>query len=122
MSNILHPDTLPTCYPPASSTPEILSEEPLRFGIGILQFPIGHLVATPNALSQITPSDIATGLRRHVQGDWGDLDSEDKAANEAALTAGSRLLSAYHAASGTRFWIITEADRSATTVLLPEDY
>jgi hypothetical protein len=80
------------------------------------------MVATPNALSQIGPADIGIGLRRHLSGDWGDLDLEDKAANDNALADGSRLLSAYHAADGTKFWIITEADRSATTVLLPEDY
>ncbi len=122
MSSILRLGTYPSNYPPASSTAETLSEEPLRFGIGILRFPIGRLVATSNALAQITPADIATGLKRHVQGDWGDLDPDDKAANDTALVDGSRLLSAYHAADGTKFWIITEADRSATTVLLPEDY
>jgi len=61
-------------------------------------------------------------LQRHVAGDWGELDEEDKKANDGALQTGERLLSAYQSATGTKFWIITEADRSVTTVLLPEDY
>jgi hypothetical protein len=60
-------------------------------------------------------------LRRHVRGDWGDLDLADKAANETALKHGGRILSAYDTQGG-RLWIITEADRSVTTILLPEEY
>ena len=59
---------------------------------------------------------------RHMAGDWGDVDEEDKAANDQALTDGSRLLSAYRTAAAKKLWIITEADRSATTILLPEEY
>ena len=55
-------------------------------------------------------------------GDWGELDEEDKKANDQALQTGERLLSAYRTANGTKFWIITEADRASTCVLLPEDY
>ena len=83
---------------------------------------MGRLVATPNVLSQIAQDDITSGLRRHLTGDWGELDSEDREANEQALIHGTRLLSAYHAANGTKFWIITEWDKSQTTILLPEDY
>jgi hypothetical protein len=61
-------------------------------------------------------------MARHVSGDWGELDDEDKQSNEEALKDGSRLLSAYLDRNNVKFWIITEADRSATTVLLPEDY
>ena len=61
-------------------------------------------------------------LRRHVAGDWGDLDEADRQENEKSLKNGFRLLSAYRSITGIRFWIITEADRSLTTVLLPEDY
>lgn len=86
------------------------------------RFPLGQLVATPNALSSVPQRDIQAALARHVRGDWGDLDAHDIRANNEALEHGGRLLSAYTAADGTRFWIITEADRSATTVLLPEDY
>ena len=61
-------------------------------------------------------------LRRHVYGDWGDLDDEDKAENEFSVENGYRILSSYTSSNGIKFWVITEADRSATTVLLPEEY
>jgi hypothetical protein len=61
-------------------------------------------------------------LRRQRQADWGDLNPQDRTENERALSASSRLFSAYTAGNGTRFYIITECDRSATTILLPEDY
>ncbi len=86
------------------------------------KFPLGQLVATPNALAHITQGDIMDAIKRHVTGDWGDLDAEDKQVNDQAVVEGLRILSAYQGANGTRFWIITEADRSVTTVLLPEDY
>lgn len=84
--------------------------------------PVGKIVATPNALAQLTEEDMATALLRHVFGDWGDVYAEDKAQNDRALVDGTRILSVYHASNGTKFWIITEHDRSVTTVLLPEDY
>jgi hypothetical protein len=90
--------------------------------IPVAKFRLGHLVATPNALSQLTDKDILSGIQRHQSGDWGDLDEHDREANNRALTEGTRLLSAYRASNGVKFWIITEADRSVTTVLLPEDY
>jgi hypothetical protein len=85
-------------------------------------FPLGALVMTSHAAEVLDQADIGPALARHSRGDWGDVSSEDWLANEAALAEGTRLLSAYVAGDGTRFWIITEADRSATTVLLPEDY
>jgi hypothetical protein len=85
-------------------------------------FPLGQLVATPNALANITQEDITAALHRHVVGDWGDVCAEDKLLNDRAVLEGTRILSAYRAANGTKFWIITEADRSVTTMLLPEDY
>ncbi len=88
----------------------------------VCRFPIGNLVATASALGSLTQEDIQLALRRHVAADWGDLDAEDIAANNRALIVGGRLFSAYHSPAGTKFWIITEADRCATTVLLPEDY
>jgi hypothetical protein len=84
--------------------------------------PLGQSVATPNALAHLTQADISAALARHAVGDWGDLCAEDKQVNDQAVVEGSRILSAYQAANGTKFWIITEADRSVTTVLLPEDY
>jgi hypothetical protein len=87
-------------------------------------FPLGHCVATPGALEAIaaagqTPKAF---LDRHACGDWGEVDAEDQQANQEALVHGSRLLSAYRTSLNVRLWIITEADRSATTILLPEEY
>jgi hypothetical protein len=84
----------------------------------------GFTVATPGALEAFvaTNDNIADYLTRHLSGDWGDLGDEDKAENEYSLRHGQRLLSAYHLSDGTKIWIITEWDRSVTTVLLPEDY
>lgn len=89
---------------------------------GTAKFPLGQLVATPAAMESLTHADISTALRRHVAGDWGEVCPEDAAENELSLTQGFRLFSVYRGANGTRFYIITEADRSVTTVLLPSDY
>jgi hypothetical protein len=86
------------------------------------KFEIGRLLVTPNALEALDPEDIRRALVRHAAGDWGDLDAEDSSANQFALDEGLRLLSVYRGRSDTKFYVITEADRSATTVLLPEDY
>ena len=86
------------------------------------KFPFGQLVSTPNALNQIPNDEIIAALSRHLRGDWGTLDAEDRNSNEQALARGGRLFSAYHSTANIKFWIITEADRSVTTVLLPEDY
>jgi hypothetical protein len=86
------------------------------------KFRLGHIVSTPNALARLSDEDILTGIQRHQAGDWGDMDDHDRLANERALAEGTRLLSVYYAANGTKFWLITEHDRRTTTVLLPEDY
>ena len=86
------------------------------------KFDLGQVVATPNALGQLSHGDVLLALARHARGDWGDVVPEDGEANEQALVAGARLLSVYHTGTGVKFWIITESDRSVTTVLLPEDY
>ena len=88
----------------------------------IIHVPLGMIVATPNAWANVSSEEIQRALQRHVIGDWGELDAEDKKTNDLALEFGERLLSAYKSASGTKFWIITESDRSVTTILLPEDY
>ena len=90
--------------------------------VPIALFRLGRIVATPNALSQLTQLEILRALQRHQAGDWGDVDVEDRQANDRALQEGTRLFSVYHSATGIKFWVITEADRSATTFLLPEDY
>ena len=88
------------------------------------KFPLGHLAATPGAIEAMQdaghlPIDF---LSRHSRGDWGELSQEDVDANEMALREGFRILSAYTTAKGDHLWVITEADRSVTTILLPEEY
>jgi hypothetical protein len=88
------------------------------------RFPLGQVVATPGALRALSeagqsPQEL---LRRHNAGDWGELDEEDQNENELSVANGFRILSAYRLRNDTRIWIITEADRSATTLLLPEEY
>jgi hypothetical protein len=85
----------------------------------LTRFPLGRIVATRGALDLCL--DLLPYLRRHVTGDWGNLDEEDMVENEFSVANGFRILSAYETPSG-KLWIITEADRSATTVLLPEEY
>ncbi len=87
-------------------------------------FDPGQVVATPGALAalQAASEQPMHYLLRHLRGDWGELDPEDRRANERALRLDLRLLSAYQLSTGERVWIITEADRSATTFLLPEEY
>lgn len=88
------------------------------------RFPLGQVVATPGALEALKDAghQPLEFLARHATGDWGELDADDKAANEAALVQGLRLLSAYDLRNSDRIWILTEADRSVTTILLPSDY
>jgi len=87
-------------------------------------FPLGQIVATPGALmalqqSSQTPLEF---LERHKKGDWGVVGQEDWALNDLAIEQGDRLLSAYHTLNGIKIWIITEGDRSVSTVLLPDEY
>lgn len=86
------------------------------------RFSLGRTVITRDAHNSLHPDDVTAALSRHVQGDWGELDEHDKRENDLSLEHGLRLLSAYTDRGGVRFWIITEADRSVTTVLLPDDY
>jgi hypothetical protein len=87
-------------------------------------FPLGQVVATPAALAAIEKSGQQPGdfLARHVSGDWGEIDKYDVAENEFSLLNGFRLLSAYQTSAGETLWVITEADRSSTCILLPEEY
>ena len=85
-------------------------------------FPLGRTVITRNAQSQLHPLDVFLSIVRHAARDWGDVCPADREENELSLREGFRLLSSYKDRHGTKFWIITEADRSITTVLLPEDY
>ena len=85
------------------------------------KFQLGQLLATPGAVEalQSAGQDALAFIRRHSSGDWGDLSCDDQQANEDALCHGGRIFSAYHTRLNTKLWIITEQDRSATTVLLP---
>ncbi len=85
---------------------------------------LGEVVATPGALSALEESGEQPGefLSRHEAGDWGDLCIEDRKENEFSLAHGFRLLSSYKLRTGKTLWIITEADRSSTTLLLPDEY
>ena len=87
-----------------------------------ISFPLGQIVATPGALARYSRDQLGDQLLRHMHGDWGDLDAEDIAANKSALQHGARLFSSYHMPLGGKLWIITEADRSVTTFLLPDEY
>jgi hypothetical protein len=89
-----------------------------------MKFELGRIVSTPCALEALKAAGQDPGffLDRHVKGDWGDVCEEDKAANEDALVNGERILSAYKTLLGVRVWVITEADRASTCVLLPEEY
>jgi len=86
------------------------------------KFPLGRTVITKNALERLTLKDVHQALARHGTGDWGEVCPEDLEENELSLREGFRLLSVYRSDAGEKFWVITEADRSATTVLMPEDY
>jgi hypothetical protein len=90
----------------------------------LARFPLGQIVATPGAIAALTDAgdSPASFLRRHVVGDWGEIDNEDRQENERSISSGCRLLSAYTTSTGIRIWVITEADRSATTLLRPEEY
>ncbi len=93
------------------------------------KFTLGQAVATPGAIDALkaanqTPHEL---LARHLRGDWGELDAEDAALNDSALTDGSRLFSAYLLKTGTKLWCITEAvsedgQRASTCLLLPDEY
>ena len=88
------------------------------------KFSLGQTVATPGALDALSQAnqDPLALLARHQAGDWGELSAEDKQENELSLQQGFRILSAYTLTTGLKVWLITEADRSSTTILLPEDY
>ena len=90
------------------------------------RFAPGRVVATPGALDLIGHAGACALLRRHAAGDWGDLDAHDRRENERALETGARIFSAYETPGKGlrpgRVWVITEADRSSTCVLLPEEY
>ncbi|MRS99702.1 hypothetical protein GJQ57_13710 [Ralstonia pickettii] len=98
--------------------------EPPVPALPLPRLPLGHLVATPAAVAALAASGVSIYrlLNRHARCDWGELSDEDRQQNDLAVTTGQRVLSSYPLENGQRIWIITEADRAVTTVLLPEDY
>ncbi len=96
----------------------------LRLRMREAKFPVGRVVATPGALAALEQAgqNPIEFLDRHVTGDWGEVGQEDWAENEFSLREGFRLLSAYSTKEGEKLWIITERDRSVTTILLPGEY
>lgn len=86
------------------------------------RLPLGNIVATPHALDMLEPWDIIAAIERHKTCDWGYVNDEDWQSNDEAYILGERILSSYKSETGTRFWIITEADRSVTVILMAEDY
>jgi hypothetical protein len=92
-------------------------------GLGRAEDPAG-LASPPRPLPALERAQQAPGefIARHVSGDWGEVPEEDKTENEGSLLNGYRILSAYRTKLGERLWILTEADRSVTTILLPEEY
>ena len=88
------------------------------------RFKLGQVVATPGALEALEDAGQASGefLRKHVSGDWGDVEPDDRRENETSVEGGFRILSAYTTSKGVNLWVITEADRSSTCILLPDEY
>ena len=87
-----------------------------------VNFPLGQVVITPGALEAIPQDEIMAAISRHSRGDWGIVKTEDWKENDLSLSEGFRILSAYETREGTKLWIITEADRSSTCLLLPHEY
>jgi hypothetical protein len=114
----------PTSYQPGVFNMPTVSHPRPPMSRTAPRFPLGRLVATPHALSVLTDQGIppVTLLERHARGDWGDLEAEDIQANQDALAHGWRLFSSYAVGQDIKVWIITEADRSVTTILMPDDY
>lgn len=86
------------------------------------RFVPGRLLAMPGAMNAIGRETLLAAYCRHLHCDWGDVSESDWKRNDEALLSGERLFSMYRTEDGLNFWIITEADRSCTTMLLPEDY
>lgn len=87
-------------------------------------FPMGVFVATPGAINLMHSLrlHIPKFLNRHLSGDWGDIDPEDRKLNDQAVQDGNRIISCYELTDTDRVWFVTESDRSVTTLLLPEEY
>lgn len=87
-----------------------------------LSFALGATVMTPGAMEALDVDELVTFVARHARGDWGEVDDADWKENDFSVENGYRILSAFTSRNGGKIWVLTEADRSATTVLLPEEY
>jgi hypothetical protein len=87
-----------------------------------VKFCLGRLFVTPGVVMELSPMEVLEALGRHAHGDWGDVGECDWKENDRSVREGSRLVSSHRGGNGTKFWVITEHDRSATTVLLPQEY
>lgn len=106
---------------PQPTSDESTASQPRLPGL-LRRFPLGQVVMTPGVRDTISAPEIMAALARHSSGDWGTLSREDWNENERSLREGLRILSCYQSTGGTRFWIISEADRASTCILLPEEY
>ena len=109
---------------PVAGYPSGTAQRP-ESGEGVVALPLGKVYGTMGALVAFAGAldeDLDSYLARHASGDWGEVDEHDRKANEYAVENGLRVLSAYTQSNGERIWLITEADRSMTTILLPEEY
>ena len=100
------------------------TDAPIRPSLRPARFPLGSTYITPGAQDALAQSGQSARafLSRHVTGDWGDLCDEDRRENDFSVDKPLRIFSAYHTTEGVKVWVITEADRSATTILLPSEY
>ena len=99
-----------------------MKKQSITSPVGGVRFPFGHVSITTAAKQSLSPIEVADALFRHAHGDWGTVNKDDWESNELALHEHGRLLSTYLATDQTVFWIITEWDRTSTTILLPSDY
>lgn len=83
------------------------------------KFPLGNVVITPNAMVKVPSGEVRAAIQRHSRGDWGKVGDRDWLMNDDSVSADARIISAYDTEKGVRFWVITEGDRSFTTVLMP---
>ena len=104
---------LPACLPSTTQTMPQLTT---------IRFQPGEIYTTQGVLAATTAFEITKALARHLSGDWGEICAEDATTNEDAVDGSGQLMSVYTSASGIVYWVITEADRSVTTFLLPDDY
>jgi len=102
-------------------TEKMISLDPVP-GPAFAKFELGEIVVTPGAALRLDPKDVQNSIARHTRGDWGELEPDDRRENDERIEKGGPLASIYKDSRGTTFYILTESDRSATTVLLPEEY